>query len=283
VPMNSTLPPAELPAMSCLLVLIRHRLWAMLHGSALYLLSAVMLLLLAVMSNDFAAFIGSQRVVVSKEPLEQPLLICLILAAVFLSLYAAVGVSREREQGTMMVLHFGPVDPFRYLTSWLIALWLGYLFFVLLMAAGLVLISRLSGIAFSPFLGILLLSSLPAAVGVFGFGLLAAALGHDSRRALLLFLGLTLLLAGFEGLNMIFASLEPAALTGALAPLSRSVSFLNGLLTWLSPYGYLPRILNAAAAQDWRQYALGSAGSVIYGALMLMLSMLHLERFGVCP
>ncbi len=82
---------------------------------------------------------------------------------------------------------------------------------------------------------------------------------------------------------MVFASLEPAALAGALAPLSRSVSFLNGLLTWLSPYGYLPRILNAAVAQDWRQYALGSAGSVIYGALMLMLSMLHLERFGVCP
>lgn len=263
--------------------LLRYRVWVMLHGRSLYVLAIGALVLVAALISDFLAYVTANGLAISQNPFQVPLTIVLNLAAIYLALLATVSISREREQGTLLVLSFGPLTSWGYLLSWLVAQAIAYFIFCVMLTAGLVGVVAISGLGFSTRLILFVAFSVPATAGIIAFGILAGSLGHDTRGSILVFLAVTLLLVGFEALNAFFATLKPEQLSQVLLPVSRTVSLVNTLLAWISPYGYLPRGLNAIYARDWPRFALTLAGVLVYTVALLLLARLSFERKGVQP
>lgn len=260
-----------------------HRLWTLLHGRAFYAAAVGALLLLAAMVDDFLQFIAASGSAVSRDPFQVPIDLVLNLATILFALYAAVSVSREREQGTLLVLSFGPMSRWGYLLSWLAAQTAAYVLFCVMLAAGAAAVALLSGLACPAGLAAPALLSVPAAVAVVAFGLLVGCLARDTRTSILIFLGVTVLLVGAEALNGFFVGLKPAQVTQILLPLSQTVAGVTSTVAWVSPFGHLARELNAAHAGDWPRVARSCAAAVLYAGVLLFLARIALKRRGVRP
>jgi len=264
-------------------VLLRYRLWSALHGRAFYVAGVAGLVLVAAMLGDFMNYLARTGLAISQDQLRTPLTLTLSLAAVYLSLSALVGISREREQGTLLVLSFGPVDLWGYLLSWQLAQMFGYLVLCLLLGVGAASMAGLAGLPLSGALLPLLALSILSTAGVIAFGILIGSAGRDLRNSLLAFLGVTLVLLVLEGLDAFFGSLQAGQLPGAWLPVSRTVSLVSGALAWVSPYSFLPRGLAAIYAHDWGGYLANAAGALAYAAILLVFARLGAERRGVVP
>ncbi|MGQ9599293.1 MAG: ABC transporter permease [Anaerolineae bacterium] len=264
-------------------VLVRHRLWTLLHGRSFYVVATGGLILLATVVGDFLSFVTATGLAVSRDPLRVPLTILLNLAAVYLSLLVAVGISLERQQGTLLVLSFGPVTPWSYLLSWLAAEVLAYLIFCGVVMIGLAGVVVVAGLGFSPRLIALMVLSALTAMAIVTFGMWVGSLSRDTRGSILIFLAIGLVLVVIEALHAYFGSLQPEQLSGLLLPISRTVGLLSRVVTWISPFSYLPRGLRVLFDNDWVDYGLASIAALAYSAGLLFLARVSLERRGVQP
>lgn len=264
-------------------VLVRYRIWALLHGRSFYVVATGGLILLAAVVGDFVSFVTTAGLAVSRDPLRVPLSILLNLVAVYLALLIAVGISLERQQGTLLVLSFGPVTSWSYLLSWLVAKVLAYLVFCGVVMVGLAGIVAIAGLGFSPRLIASMLLSAPTGMAIISFGMWVGSLSRDTRGSILIFLAISLVLVAIEALHAYLGSLAPEQLSGLLLPISRTVGLLSRVISWISPFSYLPRGLQALFDNEWVDYSLASTAALVYSSGWLLLARVSLERRGVQP
>jgi hypothetical protein len=263
--------------------LLCYRAWSMVHGNSLYVLAIGTLILVAALTNDFLAFVKAGGITISQNPFQTPSTIALHLAAIYLALSVTVSMSREREQGTLLVLSFGPLTPGGYLLSWLGSQVFAYLILCVMLTLGLAGVATVSGLELSVTIFTFAALSTPVAATTMAFGILVGSLGRDTRGSLFIFLAVTLFLVGLEALNAYFVTLTPEQVPSALVPVSRTVALVSVFLIWISPYSYLTRGLNAVYSGDWRAFTLVLAGAFIYVIGLLLLASVSFNRKGVRP
>jgi ABC-type multidrug transport system permease subunit len=263
--------------------LLRYRVWSIVHGNSLYVLAVGTLILVAAIMNDFLAFVKAGGITISQNPFQTPSTIALHLAAIYLALSVTVSMSREREQGTLLVLSFGPLTPRGYLLSWLGGQMLAYLILCVMLTLGLAGVATISGLELSGTLFTFAALSTPVAATTIAFGILVGSLGRDTRGSIFIFLAVTFFLVGLEALNAYFVTLTPEQVPSALVPVSRTVALVSVLLIWISPYSYLTRGLNAIYSSDWRTFTLVLVGAFMYVSVLLLLAHVSFNRKGVQP
>jgi hypothetical protein len=285
--MRATMPESSLigsaAARHSAWALLRYRVWSMVHGNSLYVLAIGTLILVAALTNDFLAFVKASGITISQNPFQTPSTIALHLAAIYLALSVTVSMSREREQGTLLVLSFGPLNPSGYLLSWLGGQMFAYLILCVILTLGLAGVATVSGLELSGTLFAFAALSTPVAATTIAFGILVGSLGRDTRGSLFIFLAVTLFLVGLEALNAYLVTLTPEQVPSALVPVSRTVALVSVLLIWISPFSYLTRGLNAIYSGDWWAFTLVLAGAFIYVIGLLLLASVSFNRKGVRP
>ena len=261
----------------------RRALVSSLYSPGFYAVTTLALLAASTLVLNNLAFLDENGLLVLTRPFFLPVFVCAVLLSLYLSLHATLHLVREREQGTLKVLFFGPVDGVSYLLGRLCSQ--TALFGI---AAGVVLVWA---VELGWLTNLLVQADLLAVLGlglltngaVVAFGLLVGAWGRSARTALVLFLlAVLLLLAAQFGDQTIgqLASQTSANRQDSLLFLRAALDGLNSLLLWLSPFAQMSRGMDALLVGDGKLLLLHSGAIVGQATFYFVGAVWVLKRGG---
>jgi ABC-type transport system involved in multi-copper enzyme maturation permease subunit len=215
------------------------------------------------------------------DPFGPSLTIVLLVVALYLALSAAVSTARDRENGTLEVLFYGPVDETAYILGKVGGLLFAFVAALPLILAAFGLLSLMTGFALTTKLLVNLALSVVPAAEIVGFGVLLAVGTSRVRTAVLLLIAVIAVLLGISfAYNLVL--LIPIADAGSpMLPLRDTLAALDEIVRWLSPFAYLERVVDGVTRGAWQTAGLGLAAALAYAAVVIVLAALWLRRRGV--
>ena len=251
--------------------------WGMYIALSLALLAAILIL------RNHVNFVDENGLLVVSGAFTLPLFAVIFVSSLFLALSSLTSIAREREQGTMEALFYGPVDSFSYIVGKYLAQILIYLAMVIFFGCCFLFYSALTNFAFSSGQVLILLLSILIASDFIVVGIFLSALSGKVRIALLLFLGVILVFLAIElGQGLVSsAPLEAGSYYNPRQFLQNVLTFLSQITAWLSPFSYLSLGMDAIRRGSVETYLTVLLLSAVYTILFLGLSIATLEWKGV--
>ncbi len=231
--------------------------------------------------KNFLDGIREDDILVSAFPLNYPLYITIIIISLYLVLVSAISISREREQGTLEVLFYGPVASKNFLMAkyWkdlflgIISLGFTAVYFYL--------VSTFTNLGFTPgliralIMGIFLISC------VVSFGLFISSFTGRVRSSII---ALIALLGAFLAIQFSYSTLlgiEKESLSVPLFYLRQTLHIVFQGINWVSPFAFLSRGLDSVVLESWPLFFTNILYCVIYSVIFLSLSIFIMNRRGV--
>ncbi|MCB0091012.1 MAG: ABC transporter permease [Caldilineaceae bacterium] len=260
----------------------RRELRTMLFGFGLYVVIALGLMAAILLLRNYLNFVQESGLLVMSGAFNFPLFAVIFLAAIYLAISSVTTIARERDQGTMEVLFYGPVDSISYVLGKYLAQMATYLFMLLVFALCFGLFAGLTNFSFPGNVGWVVLLSILVVSDVVAFSIFLSAQSSSVRTALFLFLsillGLILIQFGREILSAIPVT---GRYYNPVLFMQNVLVNLNSVARWVSPFSYLMQGMEAVRRGSMDMYAVLAATSVLFSLLFLGLSVVLLERKGV--
>lgn len=243
-------------------------------GWGIFVTMTVSLAFSSVLLVNYSRFTNTNLISVEKQPLAAPILLCVVLVSLYLSLTISLNVSREYQNNTIEMLFYGPVDEPAYMLGNFLSQIKVFLYALAATLIWLNLSIWVLNLDFRLDMFAMLFASIFMCAQLVAFGLLLAAWGGKRRNTLVYFLLVILLIGGIQAGDLIAATLvqiqSPTA-TDPLVVVRNVLSGLSGLIAWISPYSQLNNAFQAILEN--------SAGGY-FGALGLMLTEMTLMLAG---
>ncbi len=255
---------------------------AAIFGPSLYIALAIIILGAMIPIRSFQSLLQAQGAATALRPFDVSIIVACILITIYLAFSSLITIAQDREQGTLDVLFFGPIDVESYLIGQFLGQWLQSILLFGAFGLYLVILSRLTGLIASWQVVISLIASLITSSAVISLGMLFAVLVKRTRGAVVTFFVCMAILLGLQ--------IGSTFLLGTSLPVMRNYEFLASLIKgiqWLlsvaSPFYYLTNSLDAAAKGDLLRYGLVLAEAVIYTLGFTGMGIFFLSRRGVHP
>lgn len=256
---------------------------SMIFGRGVYIVLSLALLAAVLALRNSLSFIDENGLLVASGAFTFPLFAVIFLSSLFLALSSVATIARERDQGTMEALFYGPIDSLSYVLGKYLAQITIYIVMTIVYVAGFFLYSGLTNFTFPLGLLWVILLSILVASNFIAVGIFLSTLSGKVRTALLLFLSVALLFLVIEVGHEILLAI-PVAGSGYYNPLlflQNVLTFLNQIVDWLSPISYLNQGIEAIRRSSVASYLITFVISLIYTLIFLGLSVITLERKGV--
>ena len=262
--------------------LMRLDLLATVSTMAPYVAAAVVAAITGfVLQNDLYR-VEQDGLLVLSEPFGLPVYMGTLVLSVFQAASVAIAVAREREQGAVELLFYGPVDARTYLVAKLCTHVLLYLWLTALVVVCYLLFAVVTGLRLSSTVGWALLLSVGTAAAAISMALAVAAVVRRLRAAVLMVLGLLVLAIGLQVLTEVLARLPtPEFHVSPVQALRVAAFLLSTVAGWVLPFSYLDRGLSALVRGDTLAYLGTIAACGIYVVIMLGAAWIGLDRTGV--
>ena len=216
-----------------------------------------------------------------QNPITEPFFFAVGLAATYLGLCSALSVSRDRDQGTLEVLFYGPVDAISYLLSKFVHQILAFCVVLAFALINFYLVSRLTNLGFTAdFIGFLVLSLFLTSCMV-SFGIFLSVSTRRTMASIIVFLGLVFFFLAFSVAHTVVMSLPGQSMTPLLVYVRVIIDNMNDVMQWISPLSYFSRGMTAVFMRDFAQYAVSLLSSVVYSGILLALSVWIFKKKGV--
>lgn len=261
-------------------ILAKRELRLTFFGSGIYLAVLIGLVISSIVLDNYLMALSRDRLLITASPFAYPLFVATGVCTAYLALSSVTSIARERNNQTLELLFYGPVDHTSYIFAKYAKAVLSYLFICLLLVVYYVVASLTSNLGLSfKFLGVLALSFFLSSC-VITFGIFMSTLCGSVRTSVLLFFGIV------GGLVAVQAVLEVLMNMGdnpapALLYLRNTLSILHVIVKWVSPFYYLDKGMEAVSLGSVAKYAASGFYSAVYSALFLVFSVLALRRKGV--
>lgn len=269
----------------CAILLIQRRdLQAMVYGLGIYFTLFLSLLVSSLLIKNNLGLASKRGVLVMTRPLYLPFFLTAVLSSLYLAVSSATSISRERDQGTLEVLFYGPLDYISFILGKYMSQMVIYLLIISINILCLALYALLFNMAFSGELVWAALLSLFTTSSVVAFGMLLSTFTGRVRTSLFLFLGVVLVFLAIQGGYQIVSGFSIETRPGRVNPLlfiREALAFLNRLTLWLSPFSYLSRGMDALTVGNLGAYLGLLLLSALSTALLLFACIVALERKGV--
>jgi len=256
---------------------------SMIFGRGVYIVLSLALLTAVLALRNSLSFIDENGLFVASGAFTFPLFVAIFLSSLFLALSSVATIARERDQGTMEALFYGPVDSLSYVLGKYLAQISLYVLMAIVYMAGFFLYATLTNFTFSLSLLWVILLSILVASDFIAVGIFLSTLSSKVRTAILLFLSVVLLFLAIEVGQEILLAI-PVQGNGYYNPLlfaQNVLTFLNQIVAWLSPISYLNQGIEAIRRGHVTSYLIIFTISLIYTLIFLGLSVVTLERKGV--
>lgn len=268
---------------STLHTLQRRDLGVYLRSISTYIVAGLGLLTSAIMIRSNLAYaLNNDGLIVVANPMTLPFFVTALILTAFLALNACTAVAREFDQGTVEVLFYGPVNAVSYIVAKFLAMTTGYVLMLLVVVLNIIVASLLTHLRLSSdILAGAVLSVFTSAAAI-AFAIWLATVMQRMRTAVLTLVGALILLLTLQvGDGFLDAASAAAGSDSPVYYLAQIVHLLNNLATWLSPFGYLMRGMNAVAnGQNWL-YILALVVSIAFALAFVALATLTIRLRGV--
>jgi ABC-type transport system involved in multi-copper enzyme maturation permease subunit len=233
-----------------------------------------------IVSNDLDA-ISSNHVLVMADAFAAPFFVSAMIAMFFLALSSVASVVREKDQGTLEVLFYGPVDQAAYVIAKYWAQVVAYIGMGLALAALFIAYASITGLRIGADFGFEVFLSIFTAAAVAALGLFLSTLTRNVRAAYALFLAVS---AAFLTLHVGAQYLSGIRLANNFSPLlfARDLTiYLDAILSYASPYAVFENGVDAIVRQSVVDYVEAILLSCVHVAILLVAATYLLQRKGV--
>ncbi|MDK2896324.1 MAG: hypothetical protein PWP04_444 [Candidatus Atribacteria bacterium] len=266
---------------SVIKILLKRDLSSALYSWGYYLVLFASLLVSSFILKNFIEGINEEDILVSAYPLNYPLYITIIIVSIYLVIVSAISITREKEQGTLEVLFYGPVTSssfllskyFKDLTLGVISLAFIALYFYLVSA-----ITNLGftvGLVKALIMGIFLISC------VVSFGLFISTITGKIRSSILTLIALIGVFLAIQVAHGTLLGFEQESLSVPMLYLRQTISYLFYGVNWVSPFAFLSRGFDAVALGSWPLYLSNIGYCLIYSFIFVALSIYTMNKRGV--
>ncbi len=270
------------PRWRAVLLIQRRDLEAMIFGWGLYLaLALAFLASLLILRNDLA-FVNESGLSVFANPFALPFFITALISSFFLAISSVTTIAREKGQGTLEVLFYGPVDHVSYIVGKYLAQVITYLVMMALYVPSFILHTLLTNLVFPAGLAWAILLSVFTVSAVVALGIFLSTVARNVRASLFLFGVTTLAFLGIQVGHTILVTLPAQGrYYDPMLFLKNTFAILNQTALWLSPYSYLDRGMEAVVRGSAGVYLALFLLSAVYTVGFLGLSAISLRHRGV--
>lgn len=262
----------------------RRDLRATLYGFGLYVTMAAAIAVAATILRNYVKSVLDSGLYVLSNPFAIPLFGAVVLSSVYLAIVSTTTIARERDQGTLEVLFYGPVD----IIAYLLGKYLAQMCVYALMAAGYLvafaLYALVTNFVFDLSLLWAALLSVATASVVVTLGILLSTLNRSVRSALFTLLAVVLAFLGVQLGHDYVSGLVSGLARGRYNPLlflQAVLTWLDQIVNWLSPFAHLERGIDALLRGSRGEYLLMLGLSLLYTAVAFGLAVRTLRRKGV--
>lgn len=252
-----------------------------LYGIGIYIVMALSFVASSYFLNQALWTISQNGVLVVPPPLVGPLFIAVLISSVYLALLSSLSISRERDQGTLEVLFYGPVDSISYVLGKFVEQMLVFGAVLIVDLVFFLILSLVTNLGLNWELLALLVISFFVAASVVAFGIFLSSVTKSSRASVVLFVALMVALIGFSYGYQYLMNLPDKDLSTGLIYLRQAADILSRGINWLSPVGYLNRGATAVALQSPTGYLVAVGEALVYALVLLAGSVFFFNRKGV--
>ncbi len=250
-------------------------------GWGLYVVTFISLIGSSFILKSYLGAIKDNNILISSDPLNFPLFICLVVLSFYLAIVSVASVSREKDQGTLEVLFYGPVNCSSYLIAKYISDMLLYLVLVVFFSIYFVAVSLLTNLTFSwslvqaIFLSIFLVSC------IVSFSLFISSLTSRMRTSIIWLVAILLAFLAIQFFHSMLLNLEQEAMSSSMLYLRKTLEVASRGGGWISPFSYLNRGMSSIGIGSMWLYGMSIVYSVIYSVVLVVASVIILEAKGV--
>jgi ABC-type transport system involved in multi-copper enzyme maturation permease subunit len=233
-----------------------------------------------IVSNDVDAIV-TNHVMVMADAFAAPFFVSAMIAMFFLALSSVASVVREKDQGTLEVLFYGPVDHAAYVLAKYWSQVVVYIGMAVALAALFVAYAGMTGLRIGVEFGFEVFLSIFTAAAVVAFGLFLSTLTRNVRSAYALFLAVSI---AFLALHLGAQYLSGIRLANNFSPLlfARDLTIgLDAVLSYASPYAVFENGVDAVVRQSLPDYLFALLLSSVHVGVLLIGAIFLLQRKGV--
>ena len=221
------------------------------------------------------------RVLILADAFTLPYFVAATIGMLFLALASVATVARERDQGTLEVLFYGPVDRRAYLFAKHLAHVLAFLPIGLGLALLMLAYAGLTGLRLPQAFPLEVLLSVFTAAAVAALGVCLSTVARSVRTGIAL---LGILTVAFLALRIGSELLSGITVTTNVSPLlllRNGVVAVDAAVGYISPFGLFQSGVDALVRGDLTAYVVTIALSCLQVAILLLLAVRLLARRGV--
>ena len=252
-----------------------------LKGLGPYVAPTISFLVSSFLVKNHMGNIPENDILVSADPLIFPLMVSLVVAAIYLAMISSISISRDKDQGTLEVLFYGPVSPASYLLAKFVADIMIYLFVAALLIVYFAVTSVLTNLAFSSSLIKAIFISLFSAACVVSFSIFISSFTTKTRTSIIWLVALLLSFLAVEVANSFMLRLPEQSLSSSMIYLRDTLSFVAGITEWVSPFSIFEKGIESISMNDIVNYSVTILYAVIYSLILIIISIYNLNRKGV--
>ncbi len=251
---------------------------------SVYIAGAAAIAATAFIVYNAVRFVDESGLNIIVRPFFLPLQAVTTLALLFVTVEATLAVARPREQGSLQVLFFTPIDEVALVGAHLLAGMAVYAAFILALLPALLLLGALTNFVVPPALLWGLVPTVLVAGLAVAFGLFVSAAAPSGRAAVLLLMAAVLLLLAIQGAYAALLNIPPTSKYYDALLFARVVlRQIYGAMLWISPFRMADGMLDAALRGDVFVLLRHVGTALASTALWLGAAIWALRRRGVLP
>jgi len=262
-------------------ILVRRELKSTLYGIGFYAVITFALLISSLVLRNYIQTIKTDSLFISSNPLNYPLYLSILIGSIYLALISTISISKEREDRTLQTLFFGPVDDLSYLIGKYLQQMLSFIIILVFFSLYFLLSSYLINFVFSVGLIKLVLLSIFLGSCIISFGLFLSTLTKQVKTSIIIFISVMFFFLGLQLINSVLIGVEPGNVKGVILYLRNVVEVLNKGISWISPFSYLSRGLEAVKIGTYVAYGKSLLSAIIYTLVFLLLATWNFKSKGV--
>jgi len=261
--------------------LSKRDLHSTLRSWGIYIVAFLSFIASSFILKNYLDSIKADDILISADPLNYPLFVSVIIISFYLAILSAISISREKDQGTLEVLFYGPVSSLTYILGKYIKDILTYLVMVVFFVVYFWGVSLLTNLGFSYGLLKTILVSIFSVSCIVSFGLFISSLTGKMRNSIIWLVGILALFLAVQVGQTILLGMPGENMSPVLTYLGDTLSVVSQGINWISPFSYLTRGIDYIYLDNALLYGLNILYSLAYSAILLLLSILILKRKGV--
>ncbi len=261
--------------------LTKRDLYSSLRSWGIYVVLFLSFIASSFILKNYLDSIQADDILISADPLNYPLFVSVIIISFYLAILSAISVSREKDQGTLEVLFYGPVSSLTYILGKYIKDIVTYLVMVIFFLVYFWGVSLLTNLGFSYGLLKTILVSIFSVSCIISFGLFISSITGKMRNSIIWLVGILALFLAVQVGQSLLLGMPGENMSPVLTYLGDTLSVVSQGINWISPFSYLTRGIDYIYLDNSLLFALNLLYCLFYSAILLSLSTFILKRKGV--